>query len=69
MALLIDVWAGEVHQSHVGTLTTESWEDACKFIEQQVEAGMLCNILHTDFKAPPDRRGEAERALRETLNE
>ena len=67
MAIQIDVWSGDLHQRHTGTLKTECWKEAAEFMEGQVEGGMLCNVLHTDFKAPSDRVAEAEKALAATL--
>lgn len=69
MAIQVDVWGGELHQSHIGCLKTDDWQEAFTFIETQVEGGMLCNVLHTDFKAPPERVAEAEIALAATLNQ
>lgn len=68
MPLQVDVWAGDLHQNHVGTFRTQSWDKAAKFMQRQIEGGMLCNVLHTDFKAPPERVKEAEAALAATLN-
>lgn len=69
MPLQIDVWSGELHQNHAGTFRTDDWEKAADFMEQQVDAGMLCNVIHTDFKAPPERLAEAEAALAKSLSQ
>ena len=49
----IDVWAGEHHQSLVREYFVKNWHEAASIIEREVEAGMLCNVLHTDFKSAP----------------
>lgn len=68
MAILVNVWAGDVHQNHVGSYTSEDWSEVFQFVEAQVEGGMLCNILHTDFKVPPERVAQAEAELLKNLN-
>ena len=67
MPYQVDVWAGDVHERHVGRLRTDTFEKAAAFMERQVDAGMLCNVL-TDFKAPPDRVKEAEAELVKQLH-
>lgn len=68
MPIQIDVWSGDLHTNHVGRHQVDNWQEAASFMEGQVEGGMLCNVLHTDFKAPPERVAEAEKALAATLN-
>lgn len=67
MTYQIDVWSGDLHQRHFNTLRTEVWAVASTFMEEQVEAGNLCNILHTDFIAPDDRVEEQMVAMRKYL--
>lgn len=55
----IDVWAGKEHQSLVREHFVDQWSDAARIIEQEVEAGMLCNVLHTDFKTQSSEANEA----------
>ena len=69
MPIQIDVWAGELHQDHVGSHHTDDWPAAAEFMQAQVDAGMLCNVLHTDFKAPPERVAEMEAALAAALQQ
>ena len=64
----VDVWSGDLHHQHAGTREFSEWEDASTFMAEMVEAGMLCNVLHTDFKAPAERVSEAEAALAATLS-
>jgi hypothetical protein len=50
----IDVWGGDMHTELVREHQAKSWTQAAKIIEQEVETGMLVNVLHIDFKAPAD---------------
>lgn len=59
----IDVWSGELHQKHCGFEQFNDWDMACNFMLEQVEAGNLCNILHSDFIAPAHKREDTEKAL------
>ena len=59
----VDVWGGDLHQNHSDTQSFEDWAEASRFMASRVESGLLCNVLHTDFKAPPERVNEAEAAL------
>lgn len=56
----VDVWGGELHQTHMTADLFAGWGDAFAHIRTMVDAGCLCNILHTDFKAPP---GKADAAM------
>ena len=67
MTYQVDSWGGDLHQRHLGAKRFDHFEEAAKFMESQVDAGLLCNVLHTDFKAPPERVAEAERDLAATL--
>ena len=59
----VDVWAGDLHQKHADSRVFNTWVEASEFMEQQVEAGMLCNVLHTDFKVPSERFDEMSQAV------
>ena len=59
----VDVWGGELHQNHVASVEFKVWADASQFVEHQIESGMLCNVLHTDFKAPSERVDEMTAAV------
>lgn len=59
----IDVWGGDLHQNFVRRHKTDSWLSATKIIENEVETGFLVNVLHSDFKFPPERQGEVDEAL------
>lgn len=59
----VDVWGGELHQNHVASVEFDTWAEASQFMEQQVEAGLLCNVLHTDFKTPSERVDEMTAAV------
>ena len=59
----VDVWAGDMHQKHAAAEEFDTWAEAAQFMEQQVEAGLLCNVLHTDFKTPPERVEEMTAAV------
>jgi hypothetical protein len=63
MAIQVGIWAGDLHHTHVGEFSFSSWADASAFIQEQVDNGMLCNVLHTDFKVPESRLDEMNRAL------
>jgi hypothetical protein len=68
MPYQIDVWGGDLHQRHIGTKHLEDWPKAVDFMAPLIDAGMLCNVLHTDFQCPPERVAEAERDLIEHLS-
>ena len=55
----IDVWGGDLHQNLVREHFAEDWAKASALIEAEVEAGCLVNVLHLDFKCPPDKGQEA----------
>ena len=61
--ILVDVWAGDLHQSLVETGQFDDFEEAADFMRERVDAGMLCNVLHTDFKAPAEKVEEQKKAL------
>lgn len=63
MAIQIDTWGGDLHQNHVGVDHFDDWGEATKFIQERVEEGHLCNVLHTDFQAPEQRVNEAKALL------
>lgn len=63
MTIQIDVWSGDCHQTLCREYYLSNWVDAVKIIEQEVEAGMLVNVLHTDFKAPPEKAKSAMLSL------
>lgn len=67
MAIQIDTWGGDLHQNHVGTDYFDYWQEALKFVQERVEEGHLCNVLHTDFKAPEYLVKEAEKTLASQL--
>jgi len=62
----VDVWSGDCHQTLAGSETFQEWKEATKFIEEMVECGFLCNILHTDFKCSDPEK--ANRALAKLLS-
>jgi hypothetical protein len=59
----IDIWGGDLHQKLCETKTVDDWTEASKIIEQYVEAGMLVNVLHIDFKTPLERQNEVNAAM------
>jgi hypothetical protein len=63
MAIQVGVWAGDLHQVHVGEFEFPSWAEASAYMKEQVDGGMLCNVLDTDFKTPPSRLEEMNAAL------
>lgn len=67
MPYKIDVWGGDLHQRHIGATEKDDWSAAADFMAPLVEAGLLCNVLHTDFKCPPERLEEMERELAKHL--
>lgn len=67
MPYQVDIWAGDLHQRHIGCETFDEWAEAAIFMQQHVDAGLLCNILHTDFKAPMHRVDEQIAALAKIL--
>jgi hypothetical protein len=58
MTIQVDVWGGDLHQRHVSEHYFDSFQKAVNLISEQIEAGNLCNILHTDFVAPTERVSE-----------
>ena len=63
MPIQVDVWSGDLHQEHAGFSQFDDWQGASDFMAPLIDAGLLCNVLHTDFKAPPERIAEMEREL------
>jgi len=63
----VDAWSGDLHQVHVGSKKFDDWRAASDFMERLVDAGLLCNALHTDFKAPLERIREMQDELAKTL--
>lgn len=55
MTIIVDIWGGDLHQNYVKRLEFDAWPDAASAIEAEVEAGLLCNVLHSDFKCPDDK--------------
>ena len=54
-SIIVDVWAGEMHQTLTASHKVETWTQAFLLIENAVEAGFLVNVLHSDFLAPPEK--------------
>lgn len=69
MSYQVDVWAGDLHQEHVGATSFDTWAEAADFMGPLVDAGLLCNTLHSDFKAPPERVRAAEESLLKYLGD
>lgn len=55
----IDIWGGDLHTDLVREYAVKTWQEAAAIIEDEAEAGMLVNVLHTDFKAPADKADTA----------
>lgn len=68
MPYQIDVWGGDLHQNHLGAKHCETWAQTADFMAPLIDAGLLCNVLHTDFKAPPERVEEMEKELARYLS-
>lgn len=66
MGIQIDLWAGELHQRLASTVMTDDWVEASRVIQEAVEAGLLANVIHTDFVAP---RHKQEVVLKEIIKE
>ncbi len=60
MPIRIDLWSGELHTNFHSRYETSDWKTALALIEVSSEAGLLVNVLHTDFRVPPERMQEAE---------
>lgn len=69
MPYQVDVWGGDLYQKHAGSKRFEDWQSAADFMERLIDAGLLCNVLDTDFKAHPDKVAKAERRLAKTLQQ
>jgi hypothetical protein len=63
MPIKVDVWGGDLHQNHISEHNFDNFADAATLVNCQIEAGNLCNVLHTDFIAPPERVAEQEAAM------
>ncbi|WP_312527083.1 hypothetical protein [Paracoccus sp. (in: a-proteobacteria)] len=63
MSIQIDLWAGELHQRLASTAYTDSWLEAAGIIQEAVEAGMLANVVHSDFIAPEHKQKAALAAI------
>ena len=59
----IDLWGGDFHQSLVGEHVVATWPEAFAIIQSAVDAGLLANVLHQDFKANPQDADKAMRSL------
>ena len=59
MPYQVDTWGGDLHQTHVETSLFEDWTDAQSYMRTRIDAGLLCNVLDTDFKTPANRVHEA----------
>lgn len=68
MPYQIDVWGGDLHQRHLGAKQCDDWAQASDFMGPLIDAGLLCSVLHTDFKAPPERVAEMEKELVQYLS-
>lgn len=68
MPYQVDVWGGDLHQNHLGAKQYDDWAQVSDFIGPLVDAGLLCNVLHTDFQAPPERVAEMEKELSRYLS-
>lgn len=62
----IDIWGGDMHQRLVREHLVDNWSTAFPIIQEAVDAGLLANVLHTDFKAP---EGVADAAISELIRE
>lgn len=58
----VDVWGGTLHQNLMEEHLFEDWKDAADLIQSRVEAGCLCNVLHTDYRPPAGEQAEAMEA-------
>jgi hypothetical protein len=67
MPYQVDAWGGDLHQRHHSTELCDTWAEASALMEPLIDAGMLCNVMHTDFKAPPERVAEMGKALKKQL--
>lgn len=54
MAYQLDIWGGDLHQRLVGSKSFDEWGELSSIAKEATDAGLLCNILHTDFKSPND---------------
>lgn len=59
----VDVWGGTLHQNLIEECLFESWQDAMDHVREMVEAGCLCNILHTDYRMPEAEKNAAMEAV------
>ncbi len=65
----IDLWGGDLHQNHVDCRLVDDWPSAFPVIQEAVEAGLLANVLHLDFKVPGERQEEVNAAFRALIGE
>lgn len=63
----VDIWGGDLHQRLVRSYEETDWKRVAEIVECEVEAGMLVNILHTDFKCPPEKVEEQTNKLKGLL--
>lgn len=67
MPYQIDFWGGELHQNHVAEYYAAEWSDAQQQMKEAVDAGLLCNVLHTDFICPPEKKEKQKSLLAKYL--
>lgn len=64
----VDVWCGDLHTEHFGSKSCETWQEAADFMGPLIDTGLLCNVLHSDFRAPARRIAEMEAELAKYLH-
>lgn len=63
----VDIWGGDLHQNLIQTHDLTDWDEVLDLVKEAVETGLLVNVMHLDFRAPPSRVAEQNQALRRYL--
>ena len=67
MPYLVCPWGGDYHHILQDSYEFDEWEDAQTFMQVSVEAGMQCNVIHTDFIVPEEKIDEMINHLKDIL--
>lgn len=59
MGILVDVWGGDLFNTHMREEWFDDWPPALEFIQETIETGLMVNVIHSDFDLPPAKQVES----------
>ncbi len=68
MAYELDLWGGELHQRYLGRESFDDFAELCVRLQDAVDCGLLGNVIHGDFKPPPETTVERARQIIESIS-